>query len=93
MDERKVKARANQVLGTVREKAGELTGNEELEAKGRLQKAKAQGKPQELAARAKGEVLHLRRKVANLRPTSRRTSPATAAGTTADTPGTRAEKE
>jgi len=45
-NENKIRGKANEVVGAVRNKAGEVTGNEEMEAKGEAQqlKGKAQGK-------------------------------------------------
>lgn len=64
MDQNKVKAKANEAAGAVRETAGAATGDEELEANGRLQKAQAQGTPQKLTASAKQKVSDLKHTIA-----------------------------
>ncbi|HMO96288.1 MAG TPA: CsbD family protein [Tepidiformaceae bacterium] len=47
----KMKGKANRAAGAVREKAGDVTGNEEMEAKGKAQNAK--GRAQEATGKAK----------------------------------------
>ena len=45
MDKDKLKGKTNEAVGATRQKAGEMTGNEDMEAKGAAQemKGKAQG--------------------------------------------------
>ena len=50
----KIKGNVNQAVGATREKAGDLTGNEELEAKGAAQHAK--GDAQEAVGNVQGAV-------------------------------------
>ena len=50
----KLKGKANQAVGAAREKAGDLVGNESMEAKGRAQHAK--GDAQEATGKLEGEI-------------------------------------
>lgn len=52
--EDKVKGKAKEATGSVREKAGDMTGNEEMEAEGKAQKA--EGKLEGLKGDAKGKT-------------------------------------
>jgi uncharacterized protein YjbJ (UPF0337 family) len=49
-DHNQIKGKANQAAGAVREKAGEITGNEEMQGEGRAQQAK--GNVQEIGGKA-----------------------------------------
>ena len=55
--EDKLKGKAKEAMGSVREKAGEMTGNEEMEAEGKAQKA--EGKLEGLKGDAKGKAKEL----------------------------------
>ena len=50
----KLKGKVNQAVGATREKVGDMTGREEMEAKGKAQHAK--GDAQETMGKAKGAV-------------------------------------
>ena len=50
----KAKGKGNQAMGGIREKAGEATGNEEMESKGRGQQMK--GDSQETLGKAQGAM-------------------------------------
>jgi len=50
----KVKGKTNEAVGAVRRKAGDVTGNEDMEAKGAAQQGK--GKTQQVVGSAKGTV-------------------------------------
>jgi len=43
MDKDKVQGKAKEAMGATREKAGDVTGNEKMEAKGASQKAEGKG--------------------------------------------------
>ena len=53
-DDERMKGKANQGLGTVKEAAGKATGNEQLEGEGAGQKA--EGKVEDTVGRAKDKV-------------------------------------
>ena len=61
MNNDKTKGKANELVGAARKKAGEMTGNEEMEAKGAAQQAKgdaqqAAGKMKDAAKKAADSV-------------------------------------
>lgn len=58
VDNDKIKGKANEAAGTVRQKTGEMTGNEEMESKGTAQEAK--GKGQGLMGKAKDKLRDIR---------------------------------
>ena len=60
-DNDRVKGKADQGIGSVKEMAGKATGNERLEAEGAGQKTK--GKVQDTAGRAKDKVKDIADKV------------------------------
>ena len=49
--EDKIKGKANEAVGAVRAKTGDVTGNEKMQAKGETQQAK--GKSQQVVGKAK----------------------------------------
>ena len=61
MNSDKVKGKTNEVVGGARQKAGEMTGNESMEAKGAAQQTK--GKGQGMMGAAKDKVSDLKDKV------------------------------
>jgi uncharacterized protein YjbJ (UPF0337 family) len=60
MDEDKVKGKANEAAGSVRQKTGEMIGDEEMEAKGSAQEA--MGKGQGLMGKSKDKMREMRDK-------------------------------
>lgn len=61
MNNDKVKGKANEMVGGVRRKTGEMTGNESMEAKGAAQQMK--GKGQGMVGSARDKVSDLKDKV------------------------------
>lgn len=61
MNSDKVKGKTNEMVGGVRRKAGEVTGNESMEAKGAAQQMK--GKGQGMVGAARDKVGDLKDKV------------------------------
>ena len=57
----KIKGKANEMVGAARRKTGDVTGNEEMEAKGAAQQGK--GKAQGALGEAKDKVNDLKEKV------------------------------
>jgi uncharacterized protein YjbJ (UPF0337 family) len=60
-DNDRVKGKTNQGIGSVKEAAGKVTGNEDMEAEGAAQKTK--GKVEDTAGRAKDKVKEIADKV------------------------------
>jgi uncharacterized protein YjbJ (UPF0337 family) len=60
-DNERVKGKADQGLGSVKEVAGKVTGNKDMEAEGAGQKTK--GKVEDTAGRAKDKVKDIANKV------------------------------
>ena len=60
-DNDRMKGKANQGMGSVKEMAGKATGNEDLQAEGAAQKTK--GKVEDTAGRAKDKVKEIADKV------------------------------
>ena len=60
-DDDRAKGKANQGIGSVKEAAGKVTGNERLESEGAAQKTK--GKVEDTAGRAKDKVKDIADKV------------------------------
>ena len=57
----KIKGRGKEVIGAGKEKLGEMTGDEQLQAEGRSQKVA--GKVQKAVDRVKGKAQEIRKKV------------------------------